>query len=186
MRIVSGLALFAIITCIVGFAPAKESDRAAPAPKAVPSAGSPAAQAFEKFKLLAGGAWEARKADDQVCRAIYQIIANGSCVMETFEFVGQPEHTMVTMYHMNGPDLLLTHYCMAGNQPRMQATELAADGSTALFTYKDGTNMASRDEGHMDKASFKFVDADTFTSQWTWYEDGKESWMEEFTYVRKP
>ena len=30
----------------------------------------------------------------------------------------------------------------------------------------------------------RFVDADHFTSQWTWYQDGKESWMEEIVHAR--
>jgi hypothetical protein len=30
------------------------------------------------------------------------------------------------------------------------------------------------------------VDDDHFSSQWTWYQDGKESWMEEIKLERKP
>jgi hypothetical protein len=37
----------------------------------------------------------------------------------------------------------------------------------------------------MDKAIFRFVDDNHVSSQWTWYRDGKESWMEEITLERK-
>jgi hypothetical protein len=92
---------------------------------------------------------------------------------------------MVTMYHLDGPDLLLTHYCMAKNQPRLKATEISDDGKTILFTFLDGTNMASRDVGHMDKVRIQFGDTDNeYKSQWTFYAKGKEQWMEAITYMR--
>src|SRR5690242_6473548 len=58
------------------------------------------------------------KASDQVV-ATYRVTAGGSAVEETL-FAGTP-HEMVTVYHMDGDDLVLTHYCVAGNQPHMKA-----------------------------------------------------------------
>src|SRR5437868_15374337 len=49
----------------------------------------------------------------------YKVTAGGSAVVETV-FPGT-EHEMVTVYHQDGDDLVLTHYCMLGNQPRMRA-----------------------------------------------------------------
>ena len=66
----------------------------------------------------------------------------------------------------------------------MRATEISQDGGDVLFTFVDGTNIASRDKGHMDKAHIKFVDPDTIHAKWTWYADGKEQWMEEIEYKR--
>lgn len=42
-----------------------------------------------------------------------------------------------------------------------------------------------RDKGHMDKVVIRLVDDDHFTSQWTWYQAGKEQWLEEIRYERK-
>jgi hypothetical protein len=36
----------------------------------------------------------------------------------------------------------------------------------------------------MDKAVFTFPDDDHFTSQWTWYANGKESWQEVIEHRR--
>ena len=36
----------------------------------------------------------------------------------------------------------------------------------------------------MDKVIFRFLEDDRVTSRWTWYQDGKESWMEEIVYTR--
>jgi len=38
----------------------------------------------------------------------------------------------------------------------------------------------------MDKAVFRFIDDSHVRSQWTWYQNGKESWMEEIALERKP
>jgi hypothetical protein len=89
--------------------------------------------------------------------------------------------------HRRAPDgdrLLLTHYCVARNQPRLVLKESAEDGQLLRFQFLDGTNLPSRDHGHMDKAEYRFVDRDHFTSRWTWYQDGQESWMETIEYRR--
>ena len=39
--------------------------------------------------------------------------------------------------------------------------------------------MPSRDKGHMDKVIMRIIDEDHFSEKWTWYQDGKENWMEE-------
>jgi hypothetical protein len=104
--------------------------------------------------------------------------------MEMSQFAHGPDDDgMVTMYHMDGEHLMLTHYCMAKNQPRMRATEISEDGKSVIFTFLDGTNLPSRDKGHMDKAVFHFDGPDAMRSQWTFYANGKEQWMEEITYT---
>lgn len=92
----------------------------------------------------------------------------------------------MTMFHLDGDRLMLTHYCVAKNQPRLLATSYSEDGNTITFTFLDGTNLPTRDRGHMDKAIFRFIDDNHVTSQWTWNENGKESWMEEIRLERLP
>ena len=68
------------------------------------------------------------------------------------------------------------------NQPRLVATEI---GPEALrFTFRDATNLASRDQGHMDEVLLRFEGPDAFSSQWSYYQGGKPSWMEEIHYRR--
>lgn len=139
--------------------------------------------AFERLKSMAGE-WEGEATDGRKIRHSVRLIAAGSVLMEESWFEGHAGEMMVTMYHMDRGRLLLTHYCVAKNQPRMEATEISVDANRILFTFVDGTNMASRDSGHMDKALFQFTGKDSFRSRWTWYKDGKEQWMEEFTFRR--
>jgi len=95
-----------------------------------------------------------------------------------------PSNNMLTVYHMDGENLMLTHYCMAKNQPRLRANTISADGKQITFEFLDGTNLASRDVGHMDKVVIHLDSPDTYRSQWTFYAKGKEQWMEEITYKR--
>ncbi len=140
--------------------------------------------AFERFRALQG-TWNGRSTKGWEEKVTYKTIARGSVVMET-SFDAHPGETMLSAFHMDGDRLMLTHYCVAQNQPRLVATAFDDDGKTITFTFLDGTNLPSRDRGHMDKAIFRFEDADHFTSHWTWYQDGKESWMEEIRHARIP
>src|SRR5262249_55083058 len=49
----------------------------------------------------------------------YKVTSGGSAVQETI--AAGTDHEMVTMYCQDGDDLVLTHYCMLGNQPRLKA-----------------------------------------------------------------
>jgi hypothetical protein len=37
----------------------------------------------------------------------------------------------------------------------------------------------------MDKAVFRWLDDDHYSSRWTWYEGGQERWMEEILLERR-
>ncbi len=145
---------------------------------------SPALTAFERIKALAGD-WTSKSTKGWTERESYQVIAGGSVVMH-LSYGAHPGEWMATMFHMDGDRLMLTHYCIAKNQPRLRATEFSDDGGKVTFTFQDGTNLSSRDQGHMDKHVMEFEGADRLRTQWTWYQSGKESWMEEIEHRRAP
>lgn len=72
---------------------------------------------------------------------------------------------MVTVYHADGPDLVLTHYCMEGNQPRMRAKN--TKGSRFDFAYDGGTNIDPKRDRHMHSAILEFLGVDEIRSEWT-------------------
>ncbi len=144
---------------------------------------APASALFERLKSLEGE-WIGKSTKGWTDDTTFRVIAGGSVVAST-SFNAHPNETMMTMYHMDGGRVLLTHYCVAQNQPRLVASEIGEGGRTATFSFLDATGIPSRDAGHMDKATFSFQDADHFTSRWTWYQDGNQRWMEEIRYERK-
>lgn len=153
-----------------------------PAP-ATKAAGS-AAAVFGRLRSLAGR-WRGRSTKGWDETVSLRTIAGGSVVLMT-SFDAHPGEEMITTFFMDGDELQLRHYCVAGNQPHLAATAISPDGARAAFTFRDATNLPSRDSGHMDSVVYDFADPDHFTSRWTWYQAGRESWMEEIRYTRLP
>jgi hypothetical protein len=94
---------------------------------------------------------------------VFKVTAAGSAVHETI-FPGTP-HEMVTLYHLQGKDLVLTHYCAAKNQPRMKA-DPKAPANTLAFRFVDGANIDPKKDMHMHEGSITFLNNDTI--EWTW------------------
>jgi len=142
--------------------------------------------AFEKLKALAGEWVDAPEGTDgkpgEQVKVTYRVTGAGTVVCETL-FPGS-EHEMVTMYHMDGEDLVLTHYCAAGNQPRMKA-EKSADAAKVWFKFTGGSNVDIKKGLHMHEATIHFVDADHVKSRWVAWKDGKEDHAADFSLVRK-
>ena len=109
---------------------------------------SPANAGFEKMKKLVG-TWVAADKDgkptDQVV-SILKLTAGGSAVHET-HFPGQPEE-MVSLYTVDGPDLIMTHYCVLGNQPRLKADPESSANQIA-FKFAGGGNLDPSKDKHM-------------------------------------
>ena len=86
---------------------------------------------FDKIKSLAG-TWVVADKDgkptDEVA-SIIKVTAGGSAVEETF-FPGQPME-MVSVYTVDGSDLVMTHYCVLGNQPKLKANPKSAANTTS-------------------------------------------------------
>ena len=149
------------------------------APAAPPT---PAQLAFGHLNRLTG-TWSATSTKGWTEQVTFKTIAAESAVVET-SLNAHPNETMTTVFHMDGTRLLLTHYCVAMSQPRLMATSFADGGRTVTFTFLDATNLPTHDHGHMDKVVYRFIDDDHMTSQWTWFAQGKEQWMEEVTATR--
>jgi hypothetical protein len=151
------------------------------------SAGNGAA-AFEQLKALTGH-WEAESTSDAASKekatVDLELTGNGSAILEKFhmEENGKPVE-MLTVYYLDGDQLKLTHYCMAGNQPTMIGT-YAPDTKTVKFDFASITNLASPDAGHMHHAVYTFIDHDHFKTRWTFRKNQQDAFTEEVTYVRK-
>jgi len=132
---------------------------------------APAASAFDRFKGLEGS-WIDLDGTFGVkgeVAATYRLTGNGSALIETL-FLGSP-HEMTTVYHRDGNDIVLTHYCAGGNQPRMRAK--AASGSVVAFEFDGGTNVDPAKDDHMHSARFDFVAADEIRGEWNAWAGGK-------------
>ncbi len=148
-----------------------------------PTAAS-ARAAFERLKRMEG-VWAGRSTRGWSEEMRVRVIAGGSAILQT-SFDAHPGEAMATLFHLDGDRLMLTHYCIAKNQPRLVATAFDDDGKTVTFSFLDATNLPSRNRGHMDSVVYRFLDDDQYTSQWSWYQDGEERWLETITATRQP
>jgi len=142
---------------------------------------SSAAAGFQRLKALAG-AWQVT-GNMGKAEATYEIVANGSTVLERFTIDGASS-PMITAYHLNGDKLELTHYCMAGNQPSMVAKGIDPATGEIVFDFVSVTNLSDPNGKYMHNATYKLVDNDRFTTAWTLYENGKPKLTETSHYTR--
>ena len=131
---------------------------------------SDAQKSFDKLKSLAGS-WEGKNSLGEPVQVSYRMTAGGSALMS--EIMGHGED-MITMFHLDGASrLLMTHYCSAGNQPRMQASA-SPDGKSITFNFLDATNLDNPQSGHMDHVVIAMLDPNHHTEEWTFTDHGKE------------
>lgn len=138
---------------------------------------------LDLMKKLAGD-WTGKGKDGMQefdAKVNYKVTSGGSAVVETIDPGGQ--HEMVTIYTMDGDDLVLTHYCMLGNQPRMKAEK--GTPHKLVFKFVGGGNLKSEKDDHMHDMTLEWIDADHIKADWSFYKDGKSTMHAVFDLTRK-
>lgn len=127
---------------------------------------------LEKLKKLAG-TWVLADKDgkptDQIA-SIVKVTAGGSAVHETL-FPGQPME-MISVYTVDGSDLVMTHYCVLGNQPRMKA-DPKSPANQIVWKFAGGGNLDPKKDKHMHEATVTFVDDDHIEVNGVGWENGE-------------
>lgn len=134
--------------------------------------GVDAKTAFASLKALAGE-WQGPvgSSTGKVNRVIFRVTSGGSAVFER-QFPDQP-HEMTSVYHLDGEELVLTHYCAAGNQPRMRLNRAASTPSLLLFDFAGGSNLDPAKDGHVHAGRIRVLDAGRFEAEWYFHAEGK-------------
>lgn len=143
---------------------------------------SDAQKSFDNMKTLAGS-WEGpvtidpphpEMSDGKPLHVSMRVTSRGNSLVHELQEAGTPldpskyDHP-VTMFYVDGGQLLLTHYCDAGNRPRMTG-KVSPDGKKVEFEFLD---MAGGNEyGHMNHAVFTVIDANHHTEDWTYMMPG--------------
>jgi hypothetical protein len=131
-----------------------------------------ATTAFETLRKL-DGEWEGtvKSPDGPAVSVEFAVTANDTTVMERL-FKESPNE-MINMYHMDGENLVLTHYCTLGNQPRMKFRRSETPG-VIRFVFTGGGNMDPRRDLHMHTMMIRIVDSDHIETEWDMHADGKK------------
>jgi hypothetical protein len=136
---------------------------------------------WERMKSLVGE-WEGRYEGKAPVHVSYKIVSKGTTLMETISNADEPD--MVTMYTPDGGRVLMTHYCSAGNQPRMRAEAMSPDPKKISFGFVDVSGLATPGASHMHHLDVTFKDPDHFAQQWTYRADGKDM-VSTFEFTRR-
>jgi hypothetical protein len=130
---------------------------------------------FETFKGLEGK-WAIRSGQKALpFEMTYEIGSNGSIVTEQF---GKE----LSVFYLDGQSLLMTHFCNAGNQPRLRLRENTRPGVFEFQTF-DVTNLQSVDADHVVRVVYRIIDGKTIDLEIVW-NHGKSEESEKYTLTR--
>jgi hypothetical protein len=171
LRILFSLVLLSISTFAFAQSDAHKHAAQSDAPK------SDAQKSFDQLKTLAGS-WQASVTTDppikdmgngEKTQVLLRVTSRGNALVhEMGEIGGKGDPTKydhpVTMFYLDNDRLILTHYCDAGNRPRM-AARVSPDGKTVEFDFLD--IAGNTQYGHMQHAVLTIIDANHHTEDWT-------------------
>jgi hypothetical protein len=143
---------------------------------------SDAQKSFAKLKALAG-TWQDPVTVDppqhdmengSIGQISLRVTSRGNALVHEMKDPAKPDDPTrydhpVTMFYLDNDRLLLTHYCDAGNRPRMVA-RTSGDGKSVEFDFLDlaGGNQY----GHMYHSVFTIIDANHHIEDWTYMGPG--------------
>ena len=143
-----------------------------------------AAAAFERLKAFRAPG-KPPAVNGPKATTSFELTAGGTVLLERYSNPALPGGGhMVSAYHLDGATLILTHYCIAKNQPTLKADRFDAKTGEIQFEFLRGTNMASENTGHMRRALYRLDDANHFTTSWEFFQDGKKTMTETETFTR--
>lgn len=139
---------------------------------------SDAQKSFDTLKTLAGN-WDGSVKNPytgktDAAHVTLRVTSRGNAIVDEMKDPSTPDDPTrydhpVTVFYLDGNRLLLTHYCDAGNRPRMVAST-GQDGKKVEFDLLDlsGGNQ----NGHMYHVLFTIIDANHHTEDWSYMMPG--------------
>lgn len=141
-----------------------------------------ARSAFETLKGLAGE-WKGTIMEENgdPGAETYEVTAGGNLVLERM-FPGTA-HEMLNAYYLQGDELRVVHYCATGNRPEMKLDPAASRPGDLVFVFAGGSGFDPAKDNHVHGGRLTF-DGDRLTTQWTFYNGGKETGSARFLLKR--
>jgi hypothetical protein len=127
-----------------------------------------AADAFKQLTSLVGE-WQGKFPDGRAHTVSYRLTAGGTVLVETWTL--GPNRESMTLYSISGSDLLATHYCPQGNQPRLRLVR-GSDPATLRFEFLDGGNLDVPGKSHQRSMWIRFDAPTSFARSETYVPNG--------------
>ncbi len=132
---------------------------------------------FEQLKQGLVGEWTGTlQPIDKPVAATFYLSGNGSALVEDIRRLDK-DWRMLTVYHLNGAELRLTHFCSFRNQPRLRATTASQEGEglEIEFDLVDVTNLAESGPRYTHRMLVSLIDPDHASVTYFGFEQGKET-----------
>lgn len=124
--------------------------------------------AFARLGQLAGD-WEGQFANGRRHTVNYRLSAGDTVLVETWALA--PGRESITVYYVDGNELLATHYCPQGTQPRLRLID-DADGKLR-FELLDGGNLRLPGKSHQQAFQLEFPGGNLYRRSETYVENGQ-------------
>lgn len=175
--------------------PAQAQTAANPAQaKPAPKPPTEAQRSFNEMKTLAG-VWTGKVTLDPPMEGTanasvdvsIRVTSRGNSIVHEMQEAGTPldakkyDHP-ITMVYLDDDRLLLTHYCDAGNRPRMTG-KLLPDGKTVEFSFLDVAGPTKY--GNMHDGKFTVIDDNHHLEDWYFLLPGNKLMHAHADLVRK-
>jgi hypothetical protein len=139
---------------------------------------SDAQKVFEIMKTMAGS-WEGSIVGMSTQITI-RVTSSGNAILHEATGLGRPDNP-ITMFYIDGDRLLLTHYCDAGNRPRMVG-KISPDGKSVEFDFLDVSGSTER--GLMNHMVFTMIDANHHSEALTYTLPGIKPMVAQAVFTR--
>ncbi|HVF72951.1 MAG TPA: hypothetical protein VM940_15215 [Chthoniobacterales bacterium] len=126
------------------------------------------AETFNELKKLCGE-WTGTTAEGRTEKITYRTTANDTVLLEAWVLGSGRE--ALTIYHLDGRDLIATHYCPRGNQPRLKLTSASREDGF-FFEFVSATNLPNPEAAHQHRFEIQIHGADSFSRGETYLENG--------------
>lgn len=132
---------------------------------------TPADKTLGRLRGLAGDwegtlEWTGGRTGTGPVRATYRLTGNGSAIVEDLVMNNAAIPSMTSVYHLDGPDLRMTHYCGANNQPRLKASRIDEERGVIQFSFVDATNLSAQ-PAHVEAVEIRFLPDDRLVIEFT-------------------
>lgn len=127
---------------------------------------------FEAMKKLEGS-WKQTAKDGSTSYVSLSVISNGHAILETMTNKDRSKVSTSSVYHLDGDQLVMTHYSAQGNAPRMRARLI--EPTKIRFETYEVMNLKGPNQNQMTAVTFSFKDTDNLIQEWISKEGGKES-----------
>ncbi len=128
------------------------------------------------------GRWTTTTEGGETAEIVFERTSAGHAVKETM-FPGSP-HEMVNMYTLDGNQLVMTHYCGAGNQPRMRARRI--ENGRMPFRFESVSDLNDEKGLYMGELELVRLDENHVEERWRSFVDGKLNDTMVISLTRKP